>query len=245
MKTIAHGINGMEQIKENISNEDIDGMEIDFQYCDGHFINTHHFYFGSPLIRSNWLDQRSYDSIKDKRYTGDCYDLEEVISFIGTEKEIVIDLKNWIMAFPGFFINGNYAYLHDRDMLANLFWDIMIKYKDYSNILIQSYDCELIIKLIEIANKRNISHGFDFGILARNTDQGEDALFCCKENSISFLSIRYKALKNLGGSGKICREIQRPINIYGWFDLDDFLMPKSKRLELINKSKCNGYIKGI
>lgn len=33
------------------------------------------------------------------------------------------------------------------------------------------------------------------------------------------------------------------INIYGWFDMDDFLISQDKRLKLIKQVNCDGYIK--
>ena len=47
MKTFKHGANNIYKL----DSYNYDGLEIDFQLCDNNFINTHHFYFGSPFFK--------------------------------------------------------------------------------------------------------------------------------------------------------------------------------------------------
>lgn len=49
MKVFKHGANNIKELNNNY----YDGFEIDFQLCDNHFINSHHFSFGNPIIKNN------------------------------------------------------------------------------------------------------------------------------------------------------------------------------------------------
>ncbi|HOP65902.1 MAG TPA: hypothetical protein PLX66_02660 [Bacilli bacterium] len=243
METFIHKANDLETIKKNINDSSINGIEIDFQFCDGNMINTHNFYEGFPLIRCNWVDKRSYEFYQNQQNTGLYWDIDQIIPLIPDDKKILIDLKNWITGLAGTIINHQNPYLGNQRQLAELFWLHMEEFKNQKNILIQSYDHLLIWEIMKLAEKERISYDFDFGLIVRTTFQAADALLYAYQLPLAFLAIRYNQLIKMGGAKKICSDIKRPINIYGWFDIDDFYISKAKRLELIKDAKCDGYIK--
>ena len=103
--------------------------------------------------------------------------------------------------------------------------------------MIQSYDHKLIIEIIKELNRQKINHNFQFGLIIRTNFQVKSAINYLKDYHISFLAIRYKKLKVMK------KLLNKEVLIYGWFDLDDFLIFNKKRLRLIKKINCDGYIK--
>jgi len=243
MVLFAHAVNNINDLKAKLKTTVDDGLELDFQLCGNHLINTHHFYFSFPLIKSNWLCNRSYLSLKPYQTKGLCYDLKTILELVKEEKLIIIDLKNWVFKIPGMIFGNGSAYLYNQNQFAHVFWDYLKDFKDQNNILIQSYDHDLIIKIIKVAKERNITNNFKYGLIIRTNFQIKSAINYTKKYNINFLAIRYLALKKIGGSNKLLQIIKKPIKIYGWFDIDDFYLSKEIRENLINKMVCDGYIK--
>lgn len=242
MKIFYHAANSLEQIKECNSSKEFDGLEIDFQLCDNHLVNTHNFFKGLPS-KKNWLFKKSYQDLLIDQKAGKYLDMTTVISTINKDKTVIIDMKNWFIKIMGWFYNNRSEYLHDKKMLANLFWDYMTKFKNQDNILVQSYDHDLVLNIMRIAKARKINNHFKYGLIIRTKSQLQNAINYTKNNDIDFLAIRYLALKKFGGCNKLLKIVSKPVKIYCWFDMDDFYLSMPKRDTLIKKINCDGYIK--
>lgn len=235
MKTFMHAANNISKL----NNYKYDGFEIDFQLCDNQFINSHHFYFGSPFVKNNWINKLKQKDFINYQKNGECLDIDIILSNIKSNKIVIIDLKNWILKIPGILFNKGNSYLYNQKLYANLFCEKIKKYKNYENIMIQSYDHKLIIEIIKELNKQKIKHKFKFGLIIRTNFQINSAENYINKYPISFLAIRYKALKKMED---VLKEYNN-IKIYGWFDIDDFLISENKKIKLIKQANCYGYIK--
>lgn len=244
MEIIAHKINTIEGIKKCLGNPIIDGIEMDFQLCDNQIVNTHHFFKGFPGFHRNhnWLIDRSYESLRKLQETGEYRDLDEVLNLIGTDKKVLMDLKNWLWLkiFSSMYNNGN-PYLNDQKKFAAIFLEEMDKYKDQNNILIQSFDYPLIAEIIKLSIKENVRNNFEYGLIVRNKKNEAATIPYIEDLPISFLSIKYSTLKKLGNVS-IDREQKSPLKIYSWFDITDLIPSKSLKYTLSEKSNCTGII---
>ena len=235
MKTFIHAANNINLL----NNSDCDGFEIDFQLCDNHLINSHHFYFGNPFLKNNWISKSKIKDFINLQKKGECLDIDTVLNKIKANQIVIIDLKYWILKIPVILFNNSNPYLYNQKLYANFFCNKIKKYKNNKNIMIQSYDHKLIIEIIKELNKQKIKHQFKFGLIIRTNFQINSAKEYINKYPIDFLAIRYIALKKMKETLKANKNIQ----IYGWFDLDDFLISKSEKIKLMNSSKCDGYIK--
>lgn len=231
MKIFKHGANNIYEL----DNCNCDGLEVDFQLCDNNLINTHHFYFGSPFLKKNWVNKLKLSYLNKYQIDGECFKIDDVLKQTNNGT-IIIDLKNWLLKIPGIiFKNGN-SYLYDQKYYVKIFCNIITN-NNRKNIMIQSYDHKLIIEIINELDKRKINHHFKFGLIIRTNFQVKSAIKYLKDFPISFLTIRYNKIK------VIKKVLNKKVLIYGWFDLDDFLISKNKRLKLMKKANCDGYIK--
>jgi hypothetical protein len=232
MKIFKHGANNIYKL----DSYNYDGLEIDFQLWDNNFINTHHFYFGSPFLKKNWVNKLKLSDLNKYQIDGECFKIDDVLKQ-ANNGAIIIDLKNWILKIPGIIFNNSNPYLYNQKYFAKIFCNTIIKYTKQKNIMIQSYDHKLIVEIIKELNRQKINHNFQFGLIIRTDFQVKGAIKYLKDYPISFLAIRYKKIK------VIKKLLNKEILIYGWFDLDDFLISNKKRLRLIKTANCDGYIK--
>ena len=145
MKTFMHAANN----SSKLNNYNYDGFEIDFQLCDDHLINSHHFYFGSPFFKNNWINKLTPKDLINLQKNGECLDIDIILSNIKNDKVITIDLKNWILKIPGILFNKRKSYLYNQKHYTSIFCEKIKKYKSNENIMIQSYDHKLIIEIIK------------------------------------------------------------------------------------------------